>query len=61
MLYRYLLTIMYTTVIREFFVVKSFCFAQNNKKFLHENCLLVILYTVNIWCMFDMNENKLLH
>ena len=32
-------------------------FAQNDENLLHENCLLVILYTVNIWCAFDMNEN----
>ena len=36
---------------------KNFCFAQNDKNFLYENYLLVILYTVNIWCTFDMNEN----
>ena len=43
------------TVICEFFVVKKFHFAQNDKNY--ENCLLVILYTVNIWRVFDMNEN----
>ena len=24
---------------------------------MYENCLLLILYTVNIWRAFDMNEN----
>ena len=45
------------TIICKFFVVKNFRFAQNNENFLHENCLLVILYIVNIRCAFDMNEN----
>ena len=39
------------------FVVKNFRFAQKDENFLRENCLLVILYTVNVWCAFDMNEN----
>ena len=30
---------------------------QNNENFLHENCLLVTLHTVNILCAFDVNEN----
>ena len=46
-----------STVIREFSLLKFFRFAQNNENFLRENCLLVILYVVNIWCAFDMNEN----
>ena len=38
-------------------LLKNFHFVQNDENVLHENCLLVILYTVNIWCAFDMNEN----
>ena len=45
------------TIIREFFVLKISRFVQNDENFLHENCLLVILYTMDIWCAFDMNEN----
>ena len=40
------------TVIHENFVVKKNRLMQNDEKF-----LLVILYTVNIWHLFDMNEN----
>ena len=40
-----------------FSLLKNFHFAQKDENFLHENCLLVILYNVNIWCAFDMNEN----
>ena len=45
------------TVIRKIFVVKSFSFIQSNENFLHENFLLVLQYTANIWCTFDMNKN----
>ena len=42
-----------TTVIRENFVVKKPCLAQND-----ENFLLVILHIANIWYTFDMNKNS---
>ena len=41
----------------KFSLLKNFRFVQNDENFLRENCLLIILYTVNIWCAFDMNEN----
>ena len=44
------------TVIRKFSLLKNFHFAPNDENFLHENCLLVVLYIVNILCAFDMNE-----
>ena len=40
-----------------FSLIKIFRFVQNDENFLHKNCLLIILYTVNIWCAFDMNKN----
>ena len=45
------------TVICEKFVGKKFCLMQNDENSLREIFLLVILYTVNMWHAFDMNEN----
>ena len=51
------LTYMYVhTVICENFV-KKFRFTQSDENILCKNCLLVLIYTVNIWRVFDMNEN----
>ena len=42
------------TVIHEFFVVKKILFCAKQQKIFTRKLLL---YTVNIWCAFDMNEN----
>ena len=57
LIWSYLIIIL-NTVIHEVFV-KIFRFAQNDENFLHKNCLLIMLYTVDIilWCALDMNEN----
>ena len=44
------------TAICEIFIVKNFCCAQSDK-FLHENSLPVLTYTVNIWHELDFDEN----
>ena len=43
------------TVICEIFVAKNFFVLQN---FLCKNGLSILTYTVNIWCMFDVDENS---
>ena len=41
----------------KFSLVKNFRSTQSDEIFLRENFLLVLLYTANIWHVFDMNEN----
>ena len=50
---------MSSTVIRENFVVKNFCFARGNENFLCKNNLPVLTYKVNIWRTLEVDENNI--
>ena len=38
-------------------LLQNFRFAQSEEKFLHNNSLPVLTYTVNIWCALKVDKN----